>query len=81
MLTSGDVASISGGDADLMTITYNTNGGSNFTYTVIAGGPLTLVGASDNQIEAVSFGKEKPAVEGTSEEAYAKNRRVEFRYQ
>ena len=42
---------------------------------------LTLVGASDNQIEAVSFGKEKPAVEGTSEEAYAKNRRVEFRYQ
>jgi len=42
---------------------------------------LTLVGASDSQIEAVSFGKEKPAVEGTSEEAYAKNRRVEFRYQ
>ena len=42
---------------------------------------LTLGGASDNQIEAVSFGKEKPAVEGTSEEAYAKNRRVEFRYQ
>ena len=42
---------------------------------------LTLVGASDNQIEAVSFGKEKPAVEGNSEDAYAKNRRVEFRYQ
>ena len=42
---------------------------------------LTLVGANDSQIEAVSFGKEKPAVEGTSEEAYAKNRRVEFRYQ
>ena len=41
----------------------------------------TLVGANDSQIEAVSFGKEKPAVEGTSEEAYAKNRRVEFRYQ
>ncbi|CAM5788903.1 MAG: peptidoglycan-associated lipoprotein Pal [Burkholderiales bacterium] len=42
---------------------------------------LTLVGASDSQIEAVSFGKEKPAVEGNSEEAYAQNRRVEFRYQ
>ena len=42
---------------------------------------LTLVGASDGQIEAVSFGKEKPAVEGNSEEAYAQNRRVEFRYQ
>lgn len=42
---------------------------------------LTLVGANDSQIEAVSFGKEKPAVEGNTEEAYAKNRRVEFRYQ
>ena len=42
---------------------------------------MTLVGASDGQIEAVSFGKEKPAVEGNTEDAYAKNRRVEFRYQ
>ena len=42
---------------------------------------LNLLGVPDTQIEAVSFGKEKPAVEGTSEEAYAKNRRVEFRYQ
>jgi peptidoglycan-associated lipoprotein len=42
---------------------------------------LTLVGASDGQIEAVSFGKEKPAVEGNTEDAYAQNRRVEFRYQ
>ena len=42
---------------------------------------LTRVGASDSQIEAVSFGNEKPAVEGNSEDAYAKNRRVEFRYQ
>jgi len=39
------------------------------------------VGASDGQIEAVSFGKEKPAVEGNTEDAYAQNRRVEFRYQ
>jgi len=28
----------------------------------------------------VSFGEEKPAVAGSSEEAYAKNRRVEFSY-
>ena len=41
---------------------------------------LTLVGATDAQIEAVSFGEEKPAVQGSSEEAYAKNRRVEIRY-
>ena len=37
----------------------------------------TLVGASDAQIEAVSFGEEKPAVQGSSEDAYAQNRRVE----
>ena len=41
---------------------------------------MTLVGASDVQIEAVSFGEEKPAVQGSSEDAYAKNRRVEIRY-
>jgi peptidoglycan-associated lipoprotein len=41
---------------------------------------MTLLGANDAQIEAVSFGAEKPAVAGSSEEAYAKNRRVEFRY-
>lgn len=41
---------------------------------------LTLVGASDSQIEAVSFGEEKPAVSGSSEDAYAQNRRVELRY-
>lgn len=41
---------------------------------------MTLVGASDAQIEAVSFGEEKPAVQGSSEDAYAKNRRVEIRY-
>lgn len=44
VFTSGDVASIASGDADLMTITYNTNGGSNYAYTV-TGGPLTLTSA------------------------------------
>lgn len=41
---------------------------------------LTLVGAGDAQIEAVSFGAEKPAVQGNTEQAYAQNRRVELRY-
>ena len=41
---------------------------------------LNLLGVADSQIEAVSFGKEKPAVMGSSEAAYAKNRRVEFNY-
>lgn len=41
---------------------------------------LTLLGVSDAQLEPVSFGEEKPAVEGFNESAYAKNRRVEFTY-
>ena len=41
---------------------------------------LNLLGVADNQIEAVSFGEEKPAVMGSNEAAYAKNRRVEFNY-
>jgi peptidoglycan-associated lipoprotein len=41
---------------------------------------LNLLGVSDAQLEAVSFGEEKPSVTGASESAYAKNRRVEFNY-
>jgi peptidoglycan-associated lipoprotein len=41
---------------------------------------LALGGASGSQIEAVSLGAEKPADQGHDEAAYAKNRRVEFRY-
>jgi len=39
---------------------------------------LTLLGANDSQLEAVSFGKERPAVQGSDEAAYAKNRRAEL---
>jgi peptidoglycan-associated lipoprotein len=39
---------------------------------------LTLLGATDVQIEAVSFGKERPAVQGSDEAAWAKNRRAEL---
>jgi peptidoglycan-associated lipoprotein len=41
---------------------------------------MTLLGVSDSQIEAVSFGKEKPADPGMDESALAKNRRVEIKY-
>ncbi|AMO25124.1 peptidoglycan-associated lipoprotein Pal [Ramlibacter solisilvae] len=41
---------------------------------------LGLLGVSDNQIEAVSFGKEKPAAPGSDEAAWAKNRRAEIVY-
>lgn len=41
---------------------------------------LGLLGVNDAQLEAVSFGKEKPAEAGSDEAAYAKNRRVEISY-
>ncbi|KQO14475.1 peptidoglycan-binding protein [Acidovorax sp. Leaf76] len=41
---------------------------------------LGLLGVPDNQIEAVSFGKEKPAAAGNSEDAHAQNRRAELSY-
>lgn len=41
---------------------------------------LGVLGVPQNQMEAVSFGKEKPAVQGFSEDAFAQNRRVELSY-
>ena len=42
---------------------------------------LKLLGVADEQVEAVSFGKERPAVPGAADEAgYAKNRRAELVY-
>jgi len=39
---------------------------------------LKLLGVNDGQVEAVSFGKERPAVQGSDEAAWAKNRRAEL---
>ena len=39
---------------------------------------LELLGVPQSQVEAVSFGKERPAVQGSDEAAWAKNRRAEF---
>lgn len=41
---------------------------------------LALLGVADAQMEAVSFGEEKPADVAASEAAYAKNRRAELSY-
>ena len=42
---------------------------------------LALLGATSAQVEAVSFGKERPAVQGSDEAAWAKNRRAELKLQ
>lgn len=41
---------------------------------------LLIQGASAAQISTVSFGEERPAELGSNEQAYARNRRVEFKY-
>lgn len=41
---------------------------------------LSLLGVPDTQMEAVSFGEEKPAQTGFDEAAFSKNRRVELTY-
>ena len=40
---------------------------------------LTLLGAAESQLEAVSFGQERPAAQGSDEAAWAKNRRAELK--
>jgi peptidoglycan-associated lipoprotein len=39
---------------------------------------LSLLGVADAQVEAVSYGKERPVASGADEAAYAKNRRAEL---
>ncbi|GIZ53846.1 peptidoglycan-associated lipoprotein Pal [Noviherbaspirillum aridicola] len=42
---------------------------------------MSLLGVSDQQIEAVSFGEEKPKATGSDEAAWAENRRADLAYQ
>ena len=39
---------------------------------------LELLGVNTSQLEAVSFGKERPAAQGSDETAWAQNRRAEL---
>jgi peptidoglycan-associated lipoprotein len=41
---------------------------------------LTLLGVTDNQIETVSFGEERPRATGRDEAAWAQNRRADIVY-
>jgi peptidoglycan-associated lipoprotein len=40
---------------------------------------LALLGVSETRLEAVSFGQERPAVQGSDEAAFARNRRAELK--
>jgi peptidoglycan-associated lipoprotein len=41
---------------------------------------LSLLGVPDSQMEAVSFGKEKPKAQGSNEAAWKENRRADIAY-
>ena len=41
---------------------------------------LSLLGVPDSQMEAVSFGKEKPKAQGSNEAAWQENRRADIAY-
>nr|VFK01479.1 MAG: peptidoglycan-associated lipoprotein [Candidatus Kentron sp. H]VFK01525.1 MAG: peptidoglycan-associated lipoprotein [Candidatus Kentron sp. H]VFK05061.1 MAG: peptidoglycan-associated lipoprotein [Candidatus Kentron sp. H] len=41
---------------------------------------MNMLGASDNQLETISYGEEQPAVLGHNESAWRENRRVEITY-
>lgn len=41
---------------------------------------LAALGVAENQMEAVSFGEEKPHSQGSNEAAWAENRRADLRY-
>lgn len=42
---------------------------------------LNIKGISDNQIETISFGEEKPKIEGHNEQAWSQNRRDDIVYE
>ena len=41
---------------------------------------LILLGAKEDQVEAVSLGEEKPKAQGSTDEAFAENRRDDILY-
>jgi peptidoglycan-associated lipoprotein len=41
---------------------------------------LKVMGAKDGQLEAVSYGKERPVANGHDEGAWSQNRRADIRY-
>ena len=40
---------------------------------------LVSLGINENRLSVISYGEEKPAVMGSDEEAWAQNRRAEFK--
>lgn len=82
----GQAKALSGNRSKKLTIEGHTDerGGSEYNLALgqkraeSVAKALKLLGVTDAQIEAVSFGKERPAAQGHDEAAWAKNRRAEL---
>ncbi|HET8870562.1 MAG TPA: peptidoglycan-associated lipoprotein Pal [Aquabacterium sp.] len=77
LMASGKKAAIEGNTDERGSKEYNLALGQKRAEAVVKA--LTLVGVKADQLEAVSFGEEKPVGTGHDEESWAKNRRVDIR--
>lgn len=78
-LTTGAKGSLQGHADERGTAEYNIGLG-NRRANAVKKVMTTAYGVEDKQVEVISYGKERPAVQGHTEEAWAKNRRVEIVY-
>ena len=86
-LLDGHAKSLAGSRAKGMTIEGHTDERGGREYNLALGQKraeavvrsLTLLGVSEQQLEAVSFGEERPLQQGTNEAAWTRNRRAELK--
>jgi peptidoglycan-associated lipoprotein len=86
-LIDGHAKALAGSQAKRMVIEGHTDERGGREYNLALGQKraeavlrtLTLLGVSDKQLEAVSFGEERPAAQGADESAWARNRRAELK--
>ena len=68
-----------GGFIGVMTTVFNNLAFGHISVSAMMA--LGLLGATDAQVEAVSFGEERPRATGTDEASFAENRRADLVYQ
>ena len=86
-LIDGHAKALAGSQARRMVIEGHTDERGSREYNLALGQKraeavlrtLTLLGVADKQLEAVSFGEERPAAQGADESAWARNRRAELK--
>ena len=86
-LIESSARSLAGARAKRMTVEGHTDERGGREYNLALGQKraetvaraMSLLGVNAEQVEAVSFGKERPAAQGSDEAAWAKNRRAEIK--